>query len=311
MEQAAEDAGGGGLAVVLLFLLLRLRADGDGLRGGQELHIGPHRRHGLGQLRRAEAPQLLEFIHPQPHQQGVRRRDVQLLAALLPEGVPEVGEPGHEMLPLLRRPHVVRLEPQGRLELGEPARTAEVDPVELRQLVGGHEVVVGLYRRLVGPDGNHPDDVGGDGGRAVAFQHADPLVALLDVEPAQVLVAPNGVPDALVPQVGGAQLHPLGGELRVRVQQGHEVGGEGAAPPGGLGAGDLLGGDLQHPHVRPSGHHVLVQDLVQDRGVGVLAPDHPLLVVFLAKPQGFDVLFHGFLSAHRCLLLVRRLPAGR
>ena len=41
-------------------------------------------------------------------------------------------------------------------------------------------------------------------------------VSLLDVKAAEVLIAPDGVPDALVPQVGLAEADPLPGKLRVR-----------------------------------------------------------------------------------------------
>ena len=280
VEQPAKDAAG---SVGLLFLLLRLGGNGDGLRGGQQLHIRTHRRHRLGQLRGAEAPELLKLIHPQPHQQRVRRSDAQILHSLLAQGVPEVGEPGHKVLPLVLGPDVVRLEAQRRLELREPPRTAEIHPVQPRQLIGSHKIVVRLDGYVLRPVGNDPDHVGGNGGRPIAFQHTDPLVALLDVEPAQILIAADGVPDALVPQMGRAQVHPFCGKFRVRGQQRHESGRKGTAPSGSLGADDLLSGNLQNPHVRPSGHHVFVQNLVQHLGIGVVAPDDLLLIVLLAQ----------------------------
>ena len=99
--------------------------------------------------------------------------------------------------------------------------------------------------------------------------------------------------------MGGAQVHPLGGELGIHIQQGHEVGGEGAAPPGGLGADDLLGGDFDDAHLHLSGHKGLVQNLIQYLGIGVLAQDHAFFVFLLALLQGLCILFTSFLSAHR------------
>ncbi len=199
MEQTAENVGRGR---VLRLLLFGFGADRNRIRGGKQLHIRPDRRHRFAQIRGAEAPELLKLINPQPHQQRVRCGNLQLIASLLPVGIPEVGEAGHKVLLLIRRPDMIRLKAQSRLKLGKAAGAAEIHPVKSGEPVGVHEVIIRPHRRIIGPCGNHPDYIAGDRGRVVAFQHADPLVALLHIKPAQVFKAPDGIPDALVPQMG-------------------------------------------------------------------------------------------------------------
>ncbi len=203
---------------------------------------------------------------------------------------------------------MVGLIAQGGLELHKAAGAAEIDPVEPRHLVGSHEVVVGLDRRVLRPEGDDPDDIAGDSGGVVALEDADPLVALLDVEPAQVFIAADGVADALVPQMGRAQIHPFIRKFRICVQQGHEIGGKGGTPPGSLRTGDGLCRHLDHTHVHPARHHGVVQDFVQDLGVGVAPVEDAVLVIFLALLEGLAVLLQCFLSAQKELLLC---SAGR
>lgn len=100
---------------------------------------------------------------------------------------------------------------------------------------------------VVGVDGDDAGDIAGDGGGAEALEHADALVALLDVEAAHVLVAADGVAYALVAEVGGAELYPLEGELGVRPEQGHKIGRKGGAAALALGATIWSEGMLMTP----------------------------------------------------------------
>ena len=132
------------------------------------------------------------------------------------------------------------------------------------------EFIVGNDSGVIGPGGHDPPDGGRDPRGAEVAQHADPLVALLDVEIAQVLIALDGIPDAYVPQVRGAQVHPLAGELGLGIQQGEKAGREGGDPPGGFGAQDPLGRDLQHPQVLDGVCAAVRQNFIQHRGIGGL-----------------------------------------
>ncbi len=152
---------------------------------------------------------------------------------------------------------MVRLIPQGRLELGKAPRPAEIHLIHAGELVILHEIIIGQNGRVLGPGGDDPDDIGGDGGGVVALEDTDPLVALLHVEPAQVFITPDGVPDSL-PQVGLAQVHPFGGKFRIRLHQREKIGRKGGAPPLCFGAGNLVHGDFLDSHIHLSGYHGIV-----------------------------------------------------
>ena len=195
---------------------------------------------------------------------------------------------------------MVRLVAQRGLQLAEGAGPGKADLVQPAHLIGRHELIVHLHRRVLRPAGDDADDVAGNGRRIVAFEHADPLVALLDVEPAQILITADGVPYALVAQVGGAQVDPLVGKLRVQLQQGHEVIRKGGTPSNRLIADDLLGGNLNDPHVRLSGNQGVVhQNFIQYRRIGVTSMEDAVLICALPQLEGSAVLVVSFLSAHR------------
>ena len=124
-------------------------------------------------------------------------------------------ESGLEPAALVLGPDVVGVEAEGGLELSEAAAAAEVYLVDAAQAVEVHELVVDDDGLVVGVGGDDAGDVAWDGGGVEAFEDADALVALLDVEAAHVLVAADGVTYALVAEVGGAELGPFGGELAV------------------------------------------------------------------------------------------------
>ena len=83
--------------------------------------------------------------------------------------------------------------------------------------------IVALDLGVLTVDRQEADHVAGDGGGLVAFQDADPLVALLDIKAAQVLIAADGVPNPFVTQMGGTQADPLLGKFRVCGKEGHEI----------------------------------------------------------------------------------------
>ena len=104
--------------------------------------------------------------------------------------------------------------------------------------------------------------------------------------------------------MGFAEVNPFSGELRVGIHKGHEPGGEGCPAACRFGAGNLLGGNLQHPQFHLPCGHGLAEDFVQNLRVGVAAPEDAVLVTFAALTEGAAVLFHCFLSAQNEKLLL-------
>ncbi len=86
---------------------------------GQDLDVSPNGAEAFDQVLSALIFQILQWIHPEPHQQGVGRGEGQALAPQLPEGLLKVGVAGEKPLPLFLGPNMIRLKPQSGLELGE------------------------------------------------------------------------------------------------------------------------------------------------------------------------------------------------
>ena len=138
-----------------------------------------------------------------------------------------------------------------------------------------------------------------DSRRVKAVQNADPLVALLDVEAAQVFIAPDGIPDALIAQMCFTEVDPLGGKFRIFVQKRKKVGGKGILPAFAFGSHDLLSGNFNDAKVYPSGDHGVVQNFIQDLKIRVLSVQNSLLVARFAGLQCFPILITCVLSSHR------------
>ena len=187
-------------------------------------------------------------------------------------------------------------------QLGIVPGTAELNGVKLRRLVKFQEFSVGFDSGIVRGTGENPAHVAGNPGRAEMPQHADPLVALLDIKVAQILIAEDGVGDAGVPQVGAAKGNPLGGELTFAVQQRAEGGSKSGDPPGAFHADDPLGGNLDQTDVHDALSHTLGQQLVQYLRMGAAARHQQFPVFFLAHAQGLGIFFHCGLCDHGSLL---------
>ena len=142
---------------------------------------------------------------------------------------------------------------------------------------------------------HQPGDVRLDDGRAHALEHADPLVPLLDVEPAQVLVALDGVVDTLA-ELGGAQVDPLHGKLRLRPHQGEEPGGEAVAPGLLRGAHHQVDGYVHYPQL-----HLGQLELVCPQGldVGGQPPVDTVFIFPLALLQGRQIVLHRLGAGHK------------
>ena len=179
----------------------------------------------------------------QPDHQGFACGHVQLFGVEAVEGGLEAAEAVEEIQPLLLAPHVIRLQPQRCLQLGILSRLAQPYIVQLAELEEIHELVIGHHPGLIAQRRHHAGHLTADAWALVAFEHADPLVALGDVKLAHVLVADDGIVNA-VSQVGFAQVDPLVAELGGGIQQRHEIARKGGFAALGGGAHNLLHGDF-------------------------------------------------------------------
>ena len=216
--------------------------------------------------------------------------------------------PGREtaLLPLV--PDIVLIQPQSRLQAGVLTLLPQNDAIQARQSVKLHELIIDLHCRVAAVLRHQPGDIGGNDRVAVAFQHADPLVALLHIETAHVLKAADRVGDALVAEMGVAQQRPFGGKLAVRRQQGHEVPCQGGGASGALCPGHQGKGDVDDAQLHPGGHAALVHDLIQHRQIRGAAGADGILVVSLSGLQGLVILLQRF-RAHDVPPARRFLPA--
>ena len=199
---------------------IRRGADLNGIVAGRGNHIIAQCRQSLADLRHGHFAQVLIAVQLEPEQQRFLRKHVLLQGAHLGKGIPEVGEIGIEGPAFLFRPPLPGLLAQAAQQLcvmTGPAELHRVQPAGLEEI---QKFIVCQDSGVVALVGQNPCDHGRDPGGAEIAQHADPLVALLNIEIAQILVAGDGIPDAHISQMGGAQRHPLPGKLRFGVQQG-------------------------------------------------------------------------------------------
>ena len=269
----------------------------DGVLFGGTDHIIPQGGNALFQLRGRELPQVRIGIQLQPQKQCFAGEHVLLPGVHGQVGVPEIVEVGPEGAPLVFRPGVAHFLVQMAQKLGVVAGAAELDAVDPGVLVKVQKFVVGPNPGFVGHGGHDPADIAGNPGSVVVAQHADPLVALLNIEIAQVFIAQNGVGNARIAQMGGAQADPFHGKFAFGVQQGLKSGGKGGDAAGGLGAHDPLRGNLDEAHIHHGFGGVFRQQLVQHSGMGGLAGGCQFLVFFLTGLQGLDV----FIRRHLCI----------
>ena len=112
----------------------------------------------------------------------------------------------------------------------------ELNIVNTGGIIKIKEFKVGLDPGIVAFFRHDPMHVAGDTGRVKVTQDTGPLVTLLDIEFSQIFKADDGVTDALIGQVGGAEIDPLVGKFCIYAQKGQKTGGKGGDPAGGFGA---------------------------------------------------------------------------
>ena len=196
----------------------------------------------------------------------------QLRAAALLIGALKMVVGSRERVALVVRPLLARGLAQRLLQKRVAALLAELDKVHLAALVELHKLVIELHL-LARSLGHDADDMTRYREGVEELEHADALVALLNVVAVHVLIRLDRLADALG-QMRLAQAVPLVGEFRALLEKGHKVGGKGIDPAAGLGADNQLGGDLHHAEIYPHGDGGGGNEVVQHGQAGRFALEH-------------------------------------
>ena len=178
---------------------------------------------------------------------------------------------------------------------------AGLGKLDLIQAAAGiklQKLVIELHRRVVGIHRQNARHIAGDRGRVIAFQHADPLVALLDIESAHILAAADGIPDPLVSQMRLTKGDPFRGKFRLGIEKRHKIAREGKAAPMSFGTDDLFRRNIHQAKLDPPCGHALVQNLLQNLGIGVAALGESGFVIALPQLPCGGILGDCLLSAH-------------
>ena len=252
-------------------------------------------------------------VDRQIHQHRIPRGQVQAPAPQHIKLLAELCIKRCKIAPVVLGPALLRRFAYQGLELCIAARTAELQSIDLRQLIKIQKLIIDPVLQLIGAGRHQTGDRAGDLDCAIIFQHRDPLIALLHIKAVEIFKRNDGGVDALF-QVGIAQMAPFGCKLRVLIQQGHKVGGKGRMPAAGLGAHDALGRDI-HQAQRLLGydihpHQLFVQHLQKRRfALGYTGP-----VGSLTRAQRSSIIFQhiGFLScSHRGYFFTGLSPFGK
>ena len=286
---------------IALAFVLRLGLDLDGILLGGGDNVLPQGGDAFFQFHGGKAAQIREGVQIQPYQQGLLRQDVLGLGAQALERLPEVLKIGVEGALFRIRPGFAGLFPQVGQQFGIVPGAAELNGIKLGGLVEIQKFIVSPDPGLVGLGRKDTADVAGDPGRAEMPQDADPFVALLHIEITQVFKADDGVGDAGVSQMGGAQADPFGGEFGFHIQQWPKRSGKGGDPPAGLHAGDPLRGDFHQAHIYHGIGGVFRQQFIQHGRVGRAAGHQQLPVFLLPEAHGLDIFIGCCLGVHSYL----------
>ena len=267
-----------------------------GVGGGDE--VFPHVFQTFFQRCGPQAAQVAVPVDLQPNQQCFFRRHGQAVAAQLEEDLAEVVEAGAEAAAVLLRPILVRRKAHAGGQLGKVTGLGEHDIVELGMTVEVQKLVVSHDLRVVAELGQNAVEHGVDAGSAIVFQYAQPLVALLDIEVAQIFIADQGITDALVAEMVAAQADPFGGKLRALRQQRQKAGREGGGPAGNLHADKAFHRDLRLADLTDGLDVDALQQLVQNGRMGRFSPGEGFLLLFQTLLQGSLVLGVGRVHMH-------------
>ena len=254
----------------LILLLGRLGLELDGLIGRLELDVLPHLAEVLLDLVGVGGDQLLIAVDLQIAEHGVAAGGRELLAAAGGIRLVKFMIRRRKGALFVDRPLLVELLTQYGLQLGVAAALCKLDEVDLAVLIERDKFVIELDLVTAVALGQDAGDDALDGVRAEEFEHADALVALEDIEAVQIFIRLDRVVDALG-DVRLAQMLPLGGELAVLLEDGHEVRREGRGTSAGFGADNLLDRDGHQTEVDHRGGLVRGKKIIQHRKRGGFA----------------------------------------
>ena len=181
------SAGGGGAGAHRL-----------GIRVGKGQHVIPGGFQQLGQFGRAGIQQRLVIVDLQQDHQHVGGGGGDFVTAPAGHCLADAHQQRPDVGPVIVIPDLLGLFAHGGLQFAVSALLQDLQLIHAAQRVKIHEVIVSTDYRVVHKFGHNPGDVGGDGRRVKVLHDADPLVALLDIEAAQIFVAADGVADALL-----------------------------------------------------------------------------------------------------------------
>ena len=180
-------------------------------------------------------------------------------------------------------------------------RFSELQLVPARGAEKIQKLQIGRRARAVRVHGQHAFDGRRDPDRAEISQDADALVALLDVEIAQVFIALYGLPDSRVGEMLLAQCHPFHGEFALGALYRQKGRGKRVDPARCFCADDALNGDLPHPQIPDACLRGLREHLVEHRGGDRQSGSLGLLLLLEPHFHGAEVIFLGVCRDHGVL----------
>ena len=298
-----QVGGGGALAgqdAVQQTGLLRLGglvADLHGVILLQGQYIVPQGIQLFAQLARAGIGQLLHGVDAQQKQQHITRRDAESGSAVGQKRFLDPVVERHDLNAVLIAPLFIRPLAENLLQAGIAAGLGKGQQIGLGDGVIVHELVVHLDGGILAVLRHDADDIAQNAGRVKVFQHTDALVAFLHIEAAHILIAADGVADALF-QMRQAEVDPLTGKLGLEVQQRHKVGCERCGAASRFGAHQQIQRDIHLAEGNLIFHRDILQDIVQYRQKRRLPGKHFLPVIAQCQLLGFQVQFISLVAVH-------------
>ena len=274
----------------------RLRADCDGIWMRQRIDIRLEQPNRIFQRVRVHLTNRRERMVAQEHQQSVRR--TQPAQEHLPaQRLFKAEEARKEGLAVRRRPRLLRaFELYQQLPVG--AGSGKLHLIQPRDAEKLQKLLIKRIARRIRIRGHQPRHIGRDRRRLKIAQNADALVALLHIEFSIIFKAADRFADALLPQMGVAEIDPFAAELRVGIQQRQKAGRERILPPGRLGSDDQVDGDLHQADALLLRGIAVGENLVEHLHIGRNAGGHAVLVLPESRFQRFRICGNRRIGVH-------------
>ena len=249
----------------------------------------PYIGHQMGDLRGGFTPKGLVAIDLDDGQHSVSRGGGELLSAMGLVGPAEGVVGGGKVPAVILGPGLVWAFAHQLLQLKIAARLGKFYIVNAAEAEKISQLVIKLHFPSPVVFGKDADHIGADHIAVKELQYADSLVALLDIVAVHVFIDLDGVPDPFL-HMGLTQGLPLGGKLRVLLQQRHEVPGKGVGPHAGTGADHKLQGNLEQPQIHSSVQPVSGYKVIQNGEIGIFSPGGAGPKFLLGAALGFLII---------------------